>query len=105
MENSNLAPNALHHLTISIVCASAQSDALKIVEDSLTQEEADIVRRGRNSSKAAVPKSATPKSYRSATALEALFGYLSMTGNDLRIKELFYLISKQQITAFIKDSE
>ena len=60
----------------------------------LTEREADILRRGRNAGGISVPKSAKPSEYRRATALEAVFGYLSLTGQEERIAELFEAICR-----------
>ena len=84
----------LHELAVERVRASYQSDAVGVIEPLLTEREADIVRRGRNAGGVSVPKSAKPSEYRRATALEALFGYLSLTGQDERLEELFNAICK-----------
>ncbi len=97
MEHSNASPGVLHKLTVSVVCAEAQSEALTKLVPHLSEEEMAVVKRGKNASKAPVPKSSTPKDYRAATALEALFGYLSMMGQKERIHELFHLVSEHQI--------
>lgn len=79
----------LHELAVERVRASFQCEAVSVIEPMLTEREADILRRGRNAGGISVPKSAKPSEYRRATALEALFGYLSLTGRDERINELF----------------
>ena len=79
----------LHDMAVERVRASYQSEAVNVIEPMLTEKEADILRRGRNAGGISVPKSAKPSEYRRATALEALFGYLSLTGQDGRIGELF----------------
>ncbi len=84
----------LHELAVERVRASYQSDAVGVIEPLLTEREADIVRRGRNAGGVSVPKSAKPSEYRRATALEALFGYLSLTGQEERLDELFNAICK-----------
>lgn len=91
--NSHKAPvHKLHFATVSFVKASAQARAIALIEPLLTEEEQDIVRRGRNSSSMTVPKSAQPKEYRMATALEALFGYLYLSKQSDRLEELFFYI-------------
>ncbi len=72
--------------------ASYQSAAAELIEDILTEEEADIFRRGRNASGIQVPKSSTPAEYHRATGLEALFGYLFLTGGYDRANQLFEVI-------------
>lgn len=82
----------LHNLAVERVRASYQSAAVAVIEPLLTEREADILRRGRNAGGISVPKSAKPSDYRRATALEALFGYLSLTGQNERLNELFNAI-------------
>lgn len=79
----------LHEMAVERVRASYQSEAVGAIEPLLTEKEADILRRGRNAGGISVPKSAKPSEYRRATALEALFGYLSLTGQQERLEELF----------------
>lgn len=79
----------LHDMAVERVRASYQSEAVNVIEPLLNEKEADILRRGRNAGGISVPKSAKPSEYRRATALEALFGYLSLTGQRERIEELF----------------
>ncbi len=84
----------MHDYAVERVRASYQSEAVNVIEPMLTEREADILRRGRNAGGISVPKSAKPSEYRRATALEALFGYLSLSGQDERIAELFEAICK-----------
>ncbi len=85
----------LHALAVKKVRASAQARAYPALEAALTTAEADILRRGRNLSSARVPRSCEPEEYRKATAVEALFGYLYLSGDVDRINELFDVIDKQ----------
>lgn len=87
----------LHELAVERVRASFQSDAAGVIEPLLDEREADILRRGRNAGGVSVPKSAKPSEYRRATALEALFGYLSLTGREDRLEELFGAICEALI--------
>lgn len=82
----------LHELAVERVRASFQSNAVGIIKPLLTEREANILRRGRNAGGISVPKSAKPSEYRRATALEALFGYLSLIGAEDRLNELFEAI-------------
>ena len=84
----------LHDLAVTQVRASYQSEAVSVIEPLLTEKEADILRRGRNAGGISVPKSAKPSEYRRATALEALFGFLSITGQHERVEQLFSEICK-----------
>ena len=78
---------ALHKRAIRYVCAHAQAEALSRVEEALTGEEAAVVRRARNT-RQSPPKNADPAEYHRATALEALIGYLYVTGRRERLREL-----------------
>lgn len=79
----------LHQKAVGIVCASSQSNAVAVIEELMTEEETEIYKRGRNTNSHHVPKNADPVAYRRATGLEALFGYLYLTGKEERIQQLF----------------
>lgn len=79
----------LHRAAVARVRASSQSRALARIEDCLTEDEAAVVRRARNAHQTP-PKNADPADYCRATALEALFGYLYLTGQLERMKTLMY---------------
>ena len=79
----------LHKKTVAVVCASAQSRAIFLLEGLLSEEETDIYKRGRNANGHHVPKNADPVEHRRATGLEALFGYLYLKGEQARIRFLF----------------
>ncbi len=85
----NAPANKLHLKAVERVCCTFQSQAFARIEPMLTQAEADIFRRGRNSSTQRVPKHAKPVEYRRATGVEALFGYLYLKGENERIEQLF----------------
>lgn len=82
----------MHLQAVSIVNAQSQQRAYRVIRDSLTREEADVFRRGRNASGHAHPRHASPMEYADATGLEALFGWLWLGGGSLRAWELFELI-------------
>jgi ribonuclease-3 family protein len=79
--------NELHREAVSKVRASAQSAAYNRVEPILTDEELDIARRARNARQTA-PHSASAADYHRATALEALLGYLYLSGRNGRLEEI-----------------
>ncbi len=85
----NTNAGKLHRMAVSYVCAAAQSAALDEITPLLSDEELDVVRRGRNANKTTVPRNGNPRDYRSSTAFEALFGYLYLCGEHERINELF----------------
>lgn len=86
---ANMPVRRLHTLTVGYVRAAYQSRASELIEPLLTEEEGDIFRRGRNCNNSTVPKNCDVVEYRRATALEALFGYLYLTGQKERVAQLF----------------
>jgi ribonuclease-3 family protein len=88
VKSGNIPPEKLHSTAMLFVTASKQSVALENILPALTESETDIYKRGRNA-KSRVPKSASAIDYRRATGMECLFGYLYLSGNNARIKELF----------------
>ncbi len=79
----------LNAKALSFVRASAQAAAMNRILPLLTEEESAVFHRGRNIGHTSTPKSATVGEYRTATGMEALFGYLHMMNDQARIKELF----------------
>ena len=72
---------AMHLYAVKSVNAAAQAGALERVKERLTEVEADVVRRGRNAhAHHAAPRRANPRDYAQATGLEALLGFLYLTG-------------------------
>ena len=61
----------LHRATVRYVAAPAQAAAMERLLPLLTDEEADVYRRGRNTAPHSVPRAATRAQYQSATGLEA----------------------------------
>ena len=89
VNKTKLKPHKLHIETIKYVKAKAQADILKRIEETLTEKELEIVRRGRNAENHHLPKNADPADYMYSTAFEALIGYLYLTKQDERLKEIF----------------
>lgn len=85
----------LHKATVKYVSAPAQARAAEKILPQLTQEEADVFRRGRNSSPHTIPKAASRDEYQAATALEALFGYLWLKGETERLNVLFEFMMEE----------
>ena len=79
----------LNAAALDFVRASAQADAVEKIIDLLDEKENAAFRRGRNIGHTNIPKSATALQYRRATGMEALFGYLHLTGQSERVEELF----------------
>ena len=86
----NLNVNRMHRQCVGRVNAAAQSGSARQMEGLLTGRETDIFHRGRNAhAHHPSPKHQNPRDYAMATGLEAVFGYLYLTGQDGRIRELF----------------
>lgn len=84
------AVGRMHKRATAFVSAKGQAAILASLADALTPEESDIVRRGRNAhAKHAAPRNADPGDYCSATGLEALWGYLYLSGQTQRLCTLF----------------
>lgn len=91
VNTTKLKPHKLHIESIKYVKAKAQADILKKIENDLTDEEKDIVRRARNAENHHLPKNADPADYMYSTAFEGLIGYLYLTKKDERLKEILNL--------------
>ena len=92
LREANRPARELHTQAVAHVRAAYQADAAARIAGMLTDEEADILRRGRNASGISVPKHATPADYRKATGFECLFGYLYLCGMTERLRALFAAI-------------
>ena len=79
----------LNALKVELVRASAQAIVYDVLEPMLTEEEHDILKRGRNSHTGSVPKNGSVADYRKATGVEALFGYLYLKKDNERLQLLF----------------
>ncbi len=91
VNKTNLKPHKLHIETIKFVKAKSQAKMLEKLQEELTEEEKDIVRRGRNAESHHLPKNANVQEYKYATAFEALIGYLYLTRKFGRLKKLLDL--------------
>lgn len=79
----------LNKAALDFVRASRQADAMKNILPLLTEDENAVFHRGRNMGHGSTPKSATMAEYRSATGMEALFGWLWLKGDGERMRQLF----------------
>jgi len=71
------------------VCAVGQSQNYYKLLPHLDEREMAIIKRGRNANPSQKAKNASFAEYRNATGLEALFGYLYLSGKNERMMELF----------------
>lgn len=88
INETNLKPHKLHIEAIKYVKAKSQAKKLNEIYESLIDEEKDIVRRGRNTQNHHLPKNSNVQEYMYATAFEALIGYLYLTKQHTRLKEI-----------------
>lgn len=88
VNTTKLNPHRLHIESIKYVKAGAQAKLLEKIMPDLTEEEQNIVRRGRNVQNHHLPKNANVTEYMYSTAFEGLIGYLYLTKQDKRLKEI-----------------
>ena len=105
VRSGNTTPAKLNRKSSALAKASTQSEMARLLEEDLTEEEKEILRRGRNAHPRTMAKNASMSDYRAATGLEALFGYLYLSGREERAKELFLLgLSRLPEEYFRKDT-
>ena len=73
-----------------LVCAQTQSAVVEKLLPILTEEETAAYKLGRNHRISGKPKHASVSEYSRATGLEAIFGYLHLTGNAERVQQLIH---------------
>ena len=88
VRHGSVGADKMHREAVRYVKAAAQEHALRVMADSLTEDETDVVRRARNHKITSKPKNADPLTYKMATAFEALLGYLYLDGQEERLTAL-----------------
>ncbi|WP_303049450.1 Mini-ribonuclease 3 [Bacillus sp. Marseille-Q1617] len=98
LTKGKIKPNQLHRAATNYVSAKAQAASLKKLfdEDLLSEEEINIVKRGRNAKSGSVPKNTDVQTYNHSTAFEALIGYLFLLNRTERLEELITIIFEQK---------
>ena len=86
----------LHRATIELVRAESQARRAEAILPLLTEEEAAVSRRGRNAQVHSIPAHASRAQYGEATALEALLGWLYLSGRKERVNALFLEMMKAE---------
>lgn len=87
-KTSDYKAGQLHQLTAEKIKSHAQSEQIDLLMPMLTEEEKDIFRRARNSHKRSTAKNSTVEDYNKASGLEAVFGYLYLSGQYERLQNL-----------------
>ncbi|MDE6671219.1 MAG: ribonuclease III [Ruminococcus sp.] len=100
LRRANMPVAKLHTAKIKLVCAEFQSSVYENVAEILTEKEISVLKRGRNSTGNTIPKHAEAVDYRRATAIECLFGYLFLTGQEERISQIFNVIMENVLPEF-----
>ncbi len=88
VERGNKSANNLHKQTVAYVNARVQARMADALQSELTEEEETVYHRGRNAKSYTSAKNASVIEYRKATGLEALCGYLYLTGRQERMLQL-----------------
>lgn len=90
MGKANIKPNHLHREAIKFVSAKAQAKILHKLQESefFTEEEARMIKRGRNGKSGTIPKNTDVVTYRNATGFEAVIGFLYLDGQSDRLYEM-----------------
>jgi ribonuclease-3 family protein len=89
VKESNVSLGEHNRKIKDYVSAKAQNEIYRAIVEFLTDEEAAVMKRGRNVTSQSRAKNATVSQYRHATGVEALFGWLYLLGRHGRIGELF----------------
>ena len=82
--------NSYHDRVVANVRAESQAAHLRSLSSHLTDEELEILRRGRNAASGS-PKRLDPHIYQQATSFETLIGYLYLT-NSQRLTQVLELL-------------
>ena len=80
--------------SVNYVSAKHQAEFIKklLDENLLSEEEVDVFKRARNYKSTSHPKNCDIVTYKHATGLEAVIGYLELTNNRVRIDEIMEYI-------------
>lgn len=87
----------LHKARVALVNAAAQCKASETLMPLFTPEELAVFKRGRNADAGNIPSAVTREEYMAATGLEAVWGYLYLSGQPERLIQLFEVIHEKSI--------
>ena len=88
VSKGNTPVHKLHKQSTNYVKSKSQCKIIKRIEDKLTFDEKEIVRRGRNAKAGTIPKNADVIEYKYATGFEALIGFLYLNKGYDRLMEI-----------------
>lgn len=96
LSQGNCQSQKLHAKSQKFVNCAAQEQFLNRLQKELTEDELEVVRRGRNAKTHSKPRSADYGTYHAATGFEALWGYLYLAGEEERLDYLFAKIVEEK---------
>ena len=96
VDNGLLKTGALHNQAVSYVNAERQSRLYNEIEPLLSEQERDIFRHGRNAKSGHQPAHTGATTYRRATGMEALIGWLHLSGEEQRLEEIFGILFESE---------
>lgn len=88
--------NNYHNIAKKYCNAKKQQETLESLQDNLTDEEKDIVRKARNCKSKHGAKNFDEETYKKATAFEALVGFLYLKNRQERLKEILMFSIKDK---------
>lgn len=83
-----MSPHEMHRQASLFARAGAQARMAQKLLPLLSEQEEGLLKRARNQRSISVPRNADPVDYKWATGLEALLGYLYLTGQEQRLYQL-----------------
>lgn len=89
---ANRPTGVLHKMTVAMVRAEAQAQAFEKIKPLLTERELAVFKRGRNAKTVR-----GGDDYHCATGFETLIGYLYLTEEIERLRELFSVIIQEAV--------
>jgi len=96
-ENRDMNAHKIHIRAVGYVKAHAQSEYMKFLIESLSEEELSIFKRGRNSKSGSTPKNADLNEYKWATGFEALIGFLYLSEEQERLNHILEKIMNMDL--------
>lgn len=88
--------NNYHNIAKKYCNAKKQQETLESLQDSLTDEEKDVVRKARNCKSKHGAKNFDEETYKKATAFEALVGFLYFKNRQDRLKDILMFSIKDK---------
>ena len=105
LRSGRVKPNVLHREATKYVSAKSQAVILHemLESDYLTEEEAAVMRRGRNAKSGSIPKNTDVGTYKNSSGFEAVLGFLYLLGRTDRTEE--FINESIRIIETVKEGE